>query len=488
MADDKKELLESIGEDAWKEEVDRFIAAMQALDEERTKAAQVASEMQLYSDRYQALLAEYDTKIALWESQGYKAYADHARAARDSALNQLSETAIRESDFWDRISAGAGAYSRKQLGGMVDEIDRVLAYIKGQKEIRLPVGISPEQLDSLKAGSKVIQELKQKAAEFQKSFKQKNPFQAFGKTVKEGFSKGPKSGFSALFSAGGELLKQFSGPAKAIIGAVKGVMGVVKLGLEAEKRHMAALEAVRKATHDQVMQYELLTMREGLKFEEGRNIFGVDEIGRATNALKIYRQAIADYKKELQGEEPYASPTVFGESTRRTPEFKQQMADYEAGILKLKNVQIVTGHKKIGLFGWGKGKDLYSGILNVYPDLIDQENRLNVERAEAILNTRQMSDENKQLLRNLIELSKQSDAALEELRSALQETYGELGNGILEALVGAFKTGTDAAEAFGEHVGNVLEKLGTQVVYTFFSRKSSTNCKKILKRFMRKRD
>ncbi|MCC8061629.1 MAG: hypothetical protein LIO68_00090, partial [Rikenellaceae bacterium] len=278
----------------------------------------------------------------------------------------------------------------------------------------------------------------------------------------------------------GELVKKFSGPAKAIIVVVKGVMGILKLGSEAEKRHVAALKALREAAHSEYVQYELLTMQRELKYEEGNNIFGVNEIGRATNALKIYRESVAAYNKEIQGEAPFLPSGIWGEIWSRTPVYQQQLADYNAGIRALKNVEIVTGHKKTGLFGWGKGKDTYSGILSVYPDLIDGENRLNVERAKAVLNTRQMSDENKKLLQNLIDLTEQGDAAMAELRSALQQTYGELGDGILNALVGAFKSGTDAAEAFGKSVGNVLEKLGTQVVYTLFFQKEFDKLQKNL--------
>lgn len=468
MADDKKDLRELIGTDAWTEEVNRFIAGMNSLDEARAQATRAAVEMKTYSDEYQRLLNEYSAKIALFESLGYKAYADAAREKRDTALSDLSETAIRESSFWDKISAGAGAYTKKQLTGIVSELESVQKYLKGDKKVALPIDITPQQLDSLKAGSKVIQEINGKTAEFQKSFKSKNLFGDFGKTVKEGFEKGDLAGLKSFFSATGELVKKFSGPAKAIIGAVKGVMGIFKLGAEAEKRHQAALKALREATHSEYVQYELLTMQRELKYEEGTNIFGTNEIGRATNALKVYRESVAAYNKEIQGKKPILPGGIFGELWAQTPQYQQQLADYNAGIKALKDLQIVTGHKKTGLFGWGKGKDTYSSVLSVYPDLIDGENRLNLERAKSILSTQKMSDENKKLLQNLIELTEQGDAALAELRTSLQQTYGELGDGILSALVGAFKSGTDAAEAFGKSVGNVLEKLGSQIVYTLF--------------------
>lgn len=481
MAKDKQAPPAQVGTDAWTADVNRFIAEIQSLDAARAKATEIAATLRTRSDEYQSLLAEYSAKIAALEAAGYTAYANTARSQRDQSLSALSETAIRETDFWNKLSAGAGSYSKKELKSIVDEIDNVLKYLKGNKDVKLPFDITPDMLDNLKTGSKLMQEMNVHAVTFKAtSDKKSNPFEKFGDTVKKGFSKGTLSGFGSLFSATGDLVKAFSGPAKAIIGTVKGVIGIVKMGIEAEKRHQAALKALREASHNEYLQYELLTMQQQLKYEEGTNIFGTNEIGRATNALKVYRQSITDYKKEIQGKKPVLPGGIFGEILAKTPKYQQQLADYNSGVKALKDLQIVTGHKKTGLFGWGKGKDTYSSVLSVYPDLIDSENRLNLERAKSILSTQKMSDENKKLLQNLIELTEQGDAALAELRTSLQETYGELGDGILSALVGAFKSGTDAAEAFGKSVGNVLEKLGSQIVYTLFFQKEFDKLQKDL--------
>lgn len=480
MADDKKDLVIEPGTEAWTEQVNQFITQIRSLDEARAKATEIAVQMQTYSDQYQALLADYTAKIATLEAAGYTAYANEAKMQRDNALSDLSEKAVRETDFWNKLSAGAGAYTKKELKVIVGEIDNVIKYINGNKNVKLPFELDPEMLASLKTGSKMFKDLTASSKEFSGSLKGKKLFGDFGKTVKEGFGKGIFPGLKSLFSASGELVKKFSGPAKAIIGVVKGVMSVVKMGIEAEKRHQAALKALREAWRSENVQYELLRMDANLKYEEGNNIFGTNEIGRATNALKVYRQAIAGYKKEMQGDKPYLPSGWFGELWSQSSHYKQQLADYNAGILALKNIQIVTGHEKTGFLGWGKGKDTYSGILSVYPDLIDGENNLNVERAKSILATQKMSDVNKKLLQDLVDLSEKGDAALAELRTALQATYGELGDGILNALVGAFKTGTNAAEAFGKSVGNVLEKLGSQIVYTLFFQKEFDKLQKDL--------
>ena len=148
--------------------------------------------------------------------------------------------------------------------------------------------------------------------------------------------------------------------------------------------------------------------------------------------------------------------------------FKKKMDEYKQGIGALASITIKTGHKKTGLFGWGKGKDIYSGVLDVYPDLIDGEHKLNIERAKTILNTQTMSDANKATLQSLVNLQEQAEKAQEELHNYIQDTFGSLGDGMLESITTAIQSGTDAWEIFGDKGAEVLENLGKQIAYSLF--------------------
>lgn len=78
---------------------------------------------------------------------------------------------------------------------------------------------------------------------------------------------------------------------------VKGIGSVFTMGREAEKRHQQALKEIADARIALQREYNLLLLEQNLLYEEGKNAFGTNELGRATNALWLYRQAIADYKK-----------------------------------------------------------------------------------------------------------------------------------------------------------------------------------------------
>lgn len=139
------------------------------------------------------------------------------------------------------------------------------------------------------------------------------------------------------------------------------------------------------------------------------------------------------------------------------------LKDQYAGLA---NVEIKTGHKKTGLFGWGKGKDVYSSVLDVYPQLIKANGEFDKSLAETIINTRTMSDESKAALQYMIDLAQQAEDAYSELNDYMTDIFGDLGNSMTDALVNAFVSGTDAARAFTESVSSMLETLSKQMIYS----------------------
>ena len=54
------------------------------------------------------------------------------------------------------------------------------------------------------------------------------------------------------------------------------------------------------------------------------------------------------------------------------------------------------------------------------------------------------------------------------MNAYIQETYGDLGDGIMEALVGGVRSGTDAWLEFGKTGASVLEDLGRQAAYSLY--------------------
>jgi len=185
--------------------------------------------------------------------------------------------------------------------------------------------------------------------------------------------------------------------------------------------------------------------------------------------IKVYGEALSELQDSIKGEKP----VITGLYQLISGDYKKHSDAYEKGMGDLYNAKIVTGHVKTGLFGLGKGADVYSSILEVYDDVIDKEGNINKQRIQTIIDTQKMSDETKAYLQNLIALQEQAEKAQEALRDYLNQTFGSLGNDLMKSITDSIRNeGVEAWKEFGKAGANVLEKLGEQLAYElFFSQK-----------------
>ena len=279
------------------------------------------------------------------------------------------------------------------------------------------------------------------------------------------------TGIQALAVTGAEAIKgvERASVILSIVGtAVSLITSLFGLSSKAEKEHQEALKEVAQNKLEMQRKYNLLLMEQNLLMKEATSIFGEDQIAKAARSIEVYRQAIEDYKETLKGDKPQMTKfeKMFGDITGR---YQKQMDEYNRGVGALSNVTVKTGSYTTGAWFWKKQHDIYTSVLDVYPNLIYGENKLNKERAQAILDTQTMSDENKALLQNLIDLQEQAEEAQEALRDYLQNTFGSLGESIMDSLVNAIENdGVNAWEKFGEAGSSVLEDLGKQIAYSLF--------------------
>lgn len=359
------------------------------------------------------------------------------------------------------------------------------------------MGITPEQLKRLQESPEALKAFMEQWQKLRQETLKKNPFKALGAALKDLFKKdtgeedkGAKIKRLALTAAGcadeiskiagglSEMFDQIGNQSMAeamdsvqsimggvsniakgfanggvfggIMAAVGETINIIGKAFSAKARHRAALNAIMQEQIAQQQAYNLLLMQEALLYERGTTAFGTDRYGKATNAISVMKKATEDFAKAWK---------------------------------KANDIKVVTGHKRTGLFGWGKGKDTYSTILSQYPKLIDAHGKFNVSLAESILKTRKMDDESKAALQNLIDLAKQQEEAWKEIRGYLTDIFGELGNTITNALVDAFRSGTDAGKAMAESVGKMLEKMGADMIYSAVLQKYFLKAQKEMEKY-----
>lgn len=277
------------------------------------------------------------------------------------------------------------------------------------------------------------------------------------------------SGVQQVMSAVSNIGQGFAkgGIVGGIGAAIGEAMNFIGQAFAAEARHREALKEIERAKLDFQRQYNLALLEQNLLLEEATNVFGERQIMKAANAMQVYKDALSQFEAEMKGSVPkmnwieYVTGDAYGTYAAR-------MAQYQEGIYGLASAQIVTGHKKTGLFGWGKGKDVYSSILAVFPELIDANGNLDTAMLQTILDTQKMSDETRKYLENLIELKDAMDEAEQALKDYLSETFGSLGDSVLDRVRDMAKGVTGVYDDMCDDIAAKLEELADQVVYSLF--------------------
>lgn len=379
------------------------------------------------------------------------------------------------------------------------------------------LGFSPAELKALEKSPEKLKALTEQYEKLKKEVLGKNPFRALADAVGELFKHGEdgeekgleaklkRLGESAAVSAemvgdlAGRLSEMFEaagndGMAEAM-DAVQGVMtsvsnigrgfaeggvvggiaaaageaiGWVTKAFQASARHKAALEKIMEEVTAQQREYNLLLMEQNLELEKAQTIFGTDTYGKAANAVRVMKDAYAGLKAEIAGTAEQQKKFGYLDTgnafwNKIVNKGYSELKDAYSGLA---DIEIKTGHKKTGLFGWGKGKDTYSSILDVYPELIDSAGNFNRELAESIMNSREFAKNDKEALQYIIDLYDQAEEAWESVKDYFEGVFGDLGQTLTNALVDAFKNGTDAGKAFADSLTGMLEKLAEQMIYT----------------------
>ena len=456
-----------------------------------------AALVQLEKDKTQAL-KEIDNKELDEMKSSASIFVEMFEDPAEKSIKQINRVIAKLADLKAYMDAMAKGELTADGAAVIKDKKGNIKRTITQNDIA-QMGITPEQLKRLQQSPEALKAFMEQWQKLKQESLKKNPFKALKAAIDDllnGKDKDDKSekekkikrlaeasaevagevaniagGLSKMFEEIGndsmaeamgtieDVMKGVSNIAKGfanggVVGGVMAAVGeainIIGKAFSAGARHRAALNAIMKERIAQQQAYNLLLMQEALLYERGTTAFGTDRYGKATNAIHVMAQAAEEFERAWK---------------------------------KANDIKVVTGHKKTGLFGWGKGKDTYSSLLSEYPKLLDANGKFNISLAESILKTRKMSDASKEALQHLIDLAKQQEEAFKEIRNYLTDIFGELGNTITNALVDAFRSGTDAGKAMVESVGRMLEKLGADMVYSAVLQKYFLKAQKDMEKY-----
>jgi len=122
-----------------------------------------------------------------------------------------------------------------------------------------------------------------------------------------------------------------------------------------------------------------------------------------------------------------------------------------------------------GIFG-KKKKEIYGGLLDVFPELVDGAGNLNKELAQTLINTNQVDDNTKQLIQNALEWADAIKEANKQIKEVVTDLAGDLGNSLKKSIIDAWKAGEDASKNMFDAASKSLEGFVENMLYsTIFS-------------------
>lgn len=266
--------------------------------------------------------------------------------------------------------------------------------------------------------------------------------------------------FEMLAEVGEGVSKVMSGD--ILGGSIQAISGISKLVghmRKVNKEHREALKMLELQAKTMRVQYSIMQMQKKLN-ESQTGILGIDRYGASLVALREYNNALEQTNELIKGDRIPKDQTMFGITFNR-----KELEAYEKDLLALYDIEIVTGSRKSGWGFWKKRKDTYSSILDVYDDLIDAEGRLNVARAESILQNEKMSDEDRRNLELIVESAKQAEEAYKQMDAYFTSIFGSLSDDLMKSVIDAFASGENAMNDFGDSATKMMQKLASDMVY-----------------------
>ena len=458
----------------------------------------------LQSQRTDANLKEIDRAIQVAKDKAKKSI----QAIKDEENKAL---AGQDNTFLKMLFGDISQMGFSQLSILIEQARQLRGYLSGNGSKEGITFISPEQLEAIEKSPAELDKLKKALDKLLRTGKSQNKWDSLFETFKNGFAdlksaKGFKeiSGaigtisnaasqaadeVASLFDAMGrnsaanitsslgDVLGAVSNIGKAFaqggiaggtFAAVGEIFSLIGEGAQETEKHKQVLEKIMNDTIAQQREYNILLMEQNLLYEKASTIFGTDSYAKTQNAVNALKESIAALNSEMtgtieqQGKFSYKKTGV-GFIDELLNKAYSQLKDSYSGLA---DIEIKTGSYTTGALFWKKQHDVYSSVLDIYPDLIEANGDFNKELAESIVNTREMSDEDKAALQNMIALAEQAEEAFDSLNDYLTDIFGNLGNDMSNILVDAFKNGTDAAESFTKSVSDMLETLAEQMIYS----------------------
>ena len=142
---------------------------------------------------------------------------------------------------------------------------------------------------------------------------------------------------------------------------------------------------------------------------------------------------------------------------------KEMKKEFDDAADSIANMQLQIRHST-----WFR-KAKYTSLKDAVPELFNEDDSINMDALEEFMNSdmySKLSEQDKAYLEEMMNNWKLYQDAVAAVNDYLTGIFGDLGNTMMDALVDAFESGTDAAQAFTDSVSGMLEELATNMIYS----------------------
>lgn len=209
------------------------------------------------------------------------------------------------------------------------------------------------------------------------------------------------------------------------------------------------------------LNYELELAKLNAEISTDKNsIFGDDLWGNAVKNVNLAQEALEKYNGTL---DRISNRKKYTGLTALMAEVNGIKNSYDSLGESIADMQVKVQHKT-----WFRSAK-YSSLKDAVPELFNADGTVNQDALEKFIGSdtfKKLSEENQKYLQEMSDYWKAYEEAVDQVKDYLTDIFGELGNTMSDALVDAFKNGTDAAKAFTDSVSDMLETLAKQMIYS----------------------
>lgn len=197
------------------------------------------------------------------------------------------------------------------------------------------------------------------------------------------------------------------------------------------------------------------------------SIFGTDSLQKAMDAYVKAQETLMEYESltnRRMSNPGFASDVIIDSEMSRLDTLQKA---YDRGLSELQGMAIKTKDYN-GFAEFFGARDEYKSLVDLAPEIFNEDGSLNVENAKAFLETNtQITDEQRNQLQYVIDTKEQYDELMgvvdEYLSSLMDSVASDISNAIFDAVL----NGADAWDAFNDSAVAVIDNIGRQMIQEF---------------------